>query len=99
MSGRANSLPPRLRQTAATIALSVLAFVTAIVAVFLVVMWGESGPRDWGILVGVLGPIGVTLIAAAFLAGHFVRRRIARTAHVREIVERELHALFKTDLN
>lgn len=98
MSGRANSFPPRPGQTAATVALSVLAFVVAVVAVFFTVMWGESGPRTWGILVGVFAPVSVSLMAAAILAGHFVRMRLARTAHVRQVIEQELRALFKTDL-
>ena len=97
MSGRADHARPRLGAAVATVSLSVVAFCAAVTAVFLALMWGRSLSANWGVALGMLLPIGMTLLAAALLAGHFVRLRLARSAAIRKAIDRELDAILKTD--
>ncbi|QIG40537.1 hypothetical protein G5T42_14525 [Microbacterium sp. 4R-513] len=98
MSRRAKTYSSRRGETAATVALSTTAFVFAVVAVFLAVMWGESGTQTWGVLVGMMLPIALTLLAAVVLTAHLVRLRVVRGTAIRQRIRRELRAMFRTDL-
>ena len=98
MSGRADHSRPRRGAAVATVALSVVAFCAAVPAVFLALMWGRSVSANWGVALGMLLPIAMTLLAAGLLAGHFVRLRLARAAAIRQTIDRELNAILKTDL-
>jgi len=97
MTGRADTTKTTIRSTIASAALSAVALLVAAVSVFLVVMWGASAKQPATVALGILLPIAITLTAAAVLAAHFVRLRLARAAAVRRDLEQELQTILRTD--
>ena len=94
MSRRADTSRSRLGAAIAVVASSIVGFFAAVTFVFLVLVWGQSGDSMWGVALGVLLPIGMTVISALLLTGHLVRRRLARAA----AIDQELKAMLRTDL-
>ncbi|MFH8250018.1 hypothetical protein ACH3VR_06605 [Microbacterium sp. B2969] len=67
MPRQTGSRTHHLGQAVTTIVVSVASFITAVVVVFIALMWGDGVSRTWGISLAVLAPIALTSAALALV--------------------------------
>ncbi|WP_345802735.1 hypothetical protein AAIB33_06495 [Microbacterium sp. AZCO] len=86
----------RIGQAVAMIAVSVAAFVTAVVFVFAALMWGDALSKSWGVSLAILIPLALTLATLVLVLAQKLHVHYATGGRT---VTDELRAMFKTDLN